>query len=183
MSFKTSEQPLNSCYPEQRDALRQLSNAAPSPLILPGLYGELSQKSSLTAAMEELARGLWILLSAWPSRTGRIRSGDRLWMVVDAAFRFLSQRELSHMALIEARNVATGITLTAPGMESISIPFPGPDAEPLDVVVWRDTVRAVAAGAAADVRIGAALGLACRLVYLADTTGRKIDPQFTSGNP
>jgi len=28
------------------------------------------------------------------------------------------------MALIEARNVATGITLTAPGMESISIPFP-----------------------------------------------------------
>ena len=44
MSFKTSEQPLNSCYPEQRDALRQLSNAAPSPLILPGLYGELSQK-------------------------------------------------------------------------------------------------------------------------------------------
>ena len=72
-------------------------------------------------------------------------------MVVDAASRFLSQRELSHMALIEARNVATGITLTAPGMESISIPFPGPDAEPLDVVVWRDTVRAAAAGAAADV--------------------------------
>jgi len=51
-------------------------------------------------------------------------AGDRRWMVVDAAFRFLSQRELSHMALIEARNVATGITLTAPGMESISIPFP-----------------------------------------------------------
>jgi hypothetical protein len=39
-------------------------------------------------------------------------------MVVDAASRFLSQRELSHMALIEARNVATGISLTAPGMES-----------------------------------------------------------------
>jgi hypothetical protein len=45
MSFKTSEQPLNSCYPEQRDALRQLSNAAPSPLILPGLYGELSAQT------------------------------------------------------------------------------------------------------------------------------------------
>jgi hypothetical protein len=39
-------------------------------------------------------------------------------MVVDAASRFLSQRELSHMALIEARNVATGVTLTAPGVES-----------------------------------------------------------------
>jgi uncharacterized protein len=107
-------------------------------------------------------------------------AGDRRWMVVDAAGRFLSQRELNHMALIEARNTATGITLTAPGMEGASIPFPGPDAETLDVVVWRDTVGAVAAGAAADAWISAALGLPCRLVYLADTTSRKIDPAFAT---
>jgi uncharacterized protein len=107
-------------------------------------------------------------------------AGDRRWMVVDAAARFVTQRELNHMALIEACNVATGIALTAPDMEGISIPFPAPDAETLDVVVWRDTVSAVAAGAAADAWISAALGLSCRLVYLADTTGRKIDPTFAT---
>jgi uncharacterized protein YcbX len=106
--------------------------------------------------------------------------GDRRWMVVDAAARFLTQRELSHMALIEACNVATGITLTAPGMDSIIVPFPTPHEEALDVVVWRDTVSAVAAGAAADAWISTALGLPCRLVYLADTTGRKIDPAFAT---
>jgi uncharacterized protein YcbX len=106
--------------------------------------------------------------------------GDRRWMVVDAAARFLTQRELNHMALIEARNTAAGITLAVPGMEVVIIPFPAPDAETLDVVVWRDTVGAVAAGAAADAWISAALGLSCRLVYLADTTGRKIDPAFAT---
>jgi uncharacterized protein len=48
------------------------------------------------------------------------------------------------------------------------------------VVVRRDTVGAVAAGAAADVWISAALGLSCKLVYLADTTGRKINPAFAT---
>jgi uncharacterized protein len=107
-------------------------------------------------------------------------AGDRRWMVVDAAARFLSQREHNHMALIEARNTATGITLTAPGMAGVIIHFPAPDTETLDVVVWRDTVSAVAAGAAADAWISAALGLSCRLVYLADTAGRKIDPAFAT---
>jgi hypothetical protein len=58
--------------------------------------------------------------------------------------------------------------------------LPAPDAETLDVVVRRDTVGAVAAGAAADVWISAALGLSCKLVYLADTTGRKINPAFAT---
>ena len=107
-------------------------------------------------------------------------AGDRRWMVVDAAARFLSQRELSHMALIEARTGSEGITLTAPGRDSLGIPFPGPDAEPLDVVVWRDKVRAVAAGVEADAWLSAALGVACRLVYLADTAARSIDPVFAS---
>jgi len=44
-------------------------------------------------------------------------------------------------------------------------PLPCPDAETLNVVVWRDTVGAVAAGTAADAWISAALGLSCRLVY------------------
>ncbi len=104
--------------------------------------------------------------------------GDRRWMVVDAAARALTQRERHTMALIEAHNTATGITLTTPGMERIIIPFPAPDAATLDVVVWRDTVGAVAAGTAADAWISAALGLSCRLVYLADTSSRKIDPAF-----
>lgn len=104
--------------------------------------------------------------------------GDRRWMVVDATGRFLTQREHNHMALIEAHNAATGITLTAPGMESLDLPYPASDAEPIEVVVWRDTVGAVAAGAAANAWISAALGLPSRLVYLADTRARKIDPAF-----
>jgi len=48
-------------------------------------------------------------------------------------------------------------------MERIIIPFPAPDAETLNVVVWRDTVGAMAAGTAADAWISAALGLCARL--------------------
>jgi hypothetical protein len=44
MSFKTSEQPLNSCSAEQRAALRQLSNTALSPLILPGHTETVAEK-------------------------------------------------------------------------------------------------------------------------------------------
>ncbi|HTV34336.1 MAG TPA: MOSC domain-containing protein [Methylocella sp.] len=106
--------------------------------------------------------------------------GDRRWMVIDATGRFLTQREHSHMALIGAYNAPTGITLTVPGMESIGVPYPTSDAERIDVVVWRDTVGAVAAGAGADAWISAALGLPCRLVYLADTNARPIDPAFAT---
>ncbi|HXW72726.1 MAG TPA: MOSC N-terminal beta barrel domain-containing protein [Methylocella sp.] len=105
-------------------------------------------------------------------------SGDRRWMVVDARGRFLTQRELHHMALVSAANTPSGITLSSPAMGSIEIAFPTPAGEMLDVIVWRDTVAAAAAGSSADAWMSSVLGVSCRLVYLADTKSRQIAPTF-----
>ncbi len=106
--------------------------------------------------------------------------GDRRWMVVDQGGRFMTQREYGHMALIKAENTAEGIILTAPGLAPAAIPVPGPDAEILEAVIWKDRVRVAAAGPSADAWISTAIGVACRLVYLADTGGRAVDPDFAT---
>ena len=93
-------------------------------------------------------------------------------MVIDHNNRFLTQRVLPQMAVIEARVTPEGLRLSAPGQASVSVATPGLDEAPEPVVVWRDTVLAAPAGAAADAWMRAALGQACRLVHLRNPGAR-----------
>lgn len=102
-------------------------------------------------------------------------AGDRRWMVVDAAGRFLTQREHPSMARILAEPAAGGIVLQA-GDRRLAVAFPGGDAATIQVTVWRDSVAARVASGAAHALLGAALGLPCRLVWLHDPGGRAADP-------
>jgi len=73
---------------------------------------------------------------------------DRRWMLVDAAGRFLTQRQLPRMALIRTEIDAVSLSVTAPGMEPLTVPLDGSalsDASEL-VGVWSDTVLARAEG-------------------------------------
>lgn len=81
--------------------------------------------------------------------------GDRRWLVVDPAGRYVSQRKEPSLARVTAsyEDQDLAVTLAAQGRDAISIPAPSAeaDAEVLEVRVGRrDCVIAAAAGRAAD---------------------------------
>jgi uncharacterized protein YcbX len=107
-------------------------------------------------------------------------AGDRRWLVVDEADRFLTQRELPHMATVAARIEPGGLALSAPDRPAIFIPIPPPDAAPRQVTIWRDKVEAVPAGPEAESWLTAALGVPCSLVFQANPASRPVNPAFAA---
>lgn len=66
---------------------------------------------------------------------------DRAWMVVDETGGFVTQRELPRMALIQPQLKHFDMVLRAPGMLALHIALDRVE-EPVQVRVWRDTVKA-----------------------------------------
>ena len=91
---------------------------------------------------------------------------DREFLVVDAEDRFLTQRTVPRMALVETALAPDALVLRAPGMEELHVPwqFSGGSADERPVTIWRDTVQAMHAGDAAADWFTWALGQPCRLV-------------------
>ena len=71
---------------------------------------------------------------------------DRCFMVVLANGRFVTQRDLPRLALVETRLEGGSVTLSAAGAGSISIPFGCTDGEPVDVRIWGQECAAVDQG-------------------------------------
>jgi len=102
---------------------------------------------------------------------------DRRWMLVDAQGRFLTQRQLPRMALLDAELGDGRLQLSAAG-QSLDVPPPAADAPLLEVQVWNDRVLAQPVSAAVDRWLSEFLGQACRLVMLPDTQVRRVDPDY-----
>ena len=66
---------------------------------------------------------------------------DRAWMVVDADGRFVSQRELPRMALIQPTLKVSDMVLRAPGMLALHVALDRVE-QPVRVTVWNDEVAA-----------------------------------------
>jgi uncharacterized protein YcbX len=113
----------------------------------------------------------WVATEPWGL------AGDRRWMIVDSAGTFVTQRKFPVIARIAAANGPDGLVLSTGG-EQLAVPLPGPDAATLEVRVWRDTIRAACGGAAASSWLSAAIGIECRLVYLADPRLRPVNPAY-----
>jgi uncharacterized protein len=108
-------------------------------------------------------------------------AGDRRWLVVDKAGRFVSQREEPVMARVTVRHDGPGLlTVSASGHPALLVAAPSAEsgAEMLRVSVWRSTVMAAAAGPSADSWFSVLLGRAVRMVYLDDPTRRGVDPEY-----
>jgi len=124
-------------------------------------------------------------------------AGDRRWLVVDGAGRFVSQREEPALARVIAAYPAAGaahaaagrplptgaITLSAAGHPPLKVRMPWVDdgTEMVPVTVWGSRVRAAAAGKEADDWLGRLLDRDVRLVYLDDPTRREVDQDY--GDP
>ena len=100
--------------------------------------------------------------------------GDRRFLVVDAAGRFLTQRNHPRMALIETALAKDTLVLSCPGHGSVSASLSGIRPSVSGLSVWKDTVSADDCGADAAGWLTSYLGLPCRLVHTGPTYSRPI---------
>lgn len=104
---------------------------------------------------------------------------DRHWMVVAPDGRFLTQRQLPRMALVDVQLDDQGrVQLAAPGMAALTVAEHG--AERFAVTVWNDTLDGLAVDPAADAWLSGFLGQPCRLVRLPDDARRAVDPAYAA---
>lgn len=109
---------------------------------------------------------------------------DREWMVVDAAGRFLTQREYPRMALIVPRLKATTLELRAPGMLRLEIELGLPDpqhAPMLEVQLWDERLKAYDCDDVTAAWFSNALGVACRLARFHPDVVHPTSTKWTGG--
>jgi MOSC domain-containing protein len=104
--------------------------------------------------------------------------GDREWMVTDRAGRFVTQRELPRLALIETAVASGMLTLSVPQTAPLVVPMDA-DGEALrDVVVWRSEVRGIDMGHHAADWLSACLAADVRLVRFDRSDKRACNREF-----
>ena len=118
-----------------------------------------------------------ISVSRWPvTKTGL--QYDRKWMLIDHAGQFLSQRKLPQMALIKTALTGSHLTLSASGMEDLSLPLTPTDGDIISSTIWHDQCEARSTSQEADQWLSHFLNQDCRLVYQADEMIRQVDPDY-----
>lgn len=102
---------------------------------------------------------------------------DRRWMIVDGNERFISQREYRRLALVHANVSGNTLQLNAPGMPLLRID----DARtgiPAVANVWGDELDALRLPDYAAEWISDFLGARASIVYMPDTSRRRIHPDY-----
>ena len=103
---------------------------------------------------------------------------DRAWMLVDARGRFVTQRHVPRMALIQPTLKALDLVLSAPGMLALHLPLDRVG-EPVRVTVWNDEVAAFDMGDGAAQWFSDYLGQPLRLVRFDPEQKRLASAQWT----
>ncbi|MCW8930842.1 MAG: MOSC N-terminal beta barrel domain-containing protein [Gammaproteobacteria bacterium] len=110
---------------------------------------------------------------------------DRRWMLIDKDNRFITQRQYPKMTLIEPSFESDvmdyGLSVRAPDMPVLIIPYPDPMIELYDeveVTCWDDQVKAHHINSAIDNWFSEYLGVDCQLVYMPEATLRPVDPDY-----
>jgi uncharacterized protein YcbX len=109
--------------------------------------------------------------------TARGLVGDRRWMIVDAAGRFVTARKHPRLVLIRAAQEGDGLFLQAPGMPDVRI-APDAQAARVDAIVWNDTVAAQVTTCEADGWISDYLGFDARFVHMDAEVSRAVDANY-----
>lgn len=104
---------------------------------------------------------------------------DRRFMVVSPDGHFLTQRELPEMARLRVKRARDEWVVTAPALpRKLVIPGVPPSEPPLLVTVWESEVAAIPLGPDADDFFTEALGTPARLVFMPESTHRRVDPTY-----
>jgi len=102
---------------------------------------------------------------------------DRRWMLVSEEGKFLSQRTLPKMTLIQPHLDETGnLTLSTQEKDDLSVPKASD--KTLPVTIWNDKVAANLVSDQCDAWLSDVLGVACHLVYIRDDVIRQCDLKY-----
>jgi hypothetical protein len=110
--------------------------------------------------------------------SGAAAVGDREFLIVDQANRFVTQREEPRLALIATRLEPDALVLSARGVAPLVVPLAAARGDPRQVTVWRSEVIAHDAGDAAARWLAAVLGSDVRLVRFDPRATRLCNPQY-----
>jgi uncharacterized protein len=105
---------------------------------------------------------------------------DRRWMLVDESGEFMSQRAHPRMALISTHLSDEHLTVSAPGMPDLLIPFLQGNGNLIDVEVWGDVNKGALVGEGADRWFGEFLRFPCRLVRKPEDDLRPVDSIYAA---
>lgn len=107
---------------------------------------------------------------------------DRRWMLVDANNCFFTQREFPQMALLQLDLSDGGLIVRHKlhKSESVRIPTSVPGAETTIAKIWNDECRVQFVSQALDEWFSDMLSYQCRLVYMPDTSKRRVDDRYAA---
>jgi uncharacterized protein YcbX len=105
---------------------------------------------------------------------------DRRWMLVDEKGRFLSQRTFPKMALLQVE--LNGERLRVFDKSSpenyLTVPYQSQSDRLINVEIWEDEVKAQLVNEECDAWFSNYLGFVCSLVYMPDSSERKLKPKY-----
>lgn len=109
---------------------------------------------------------------------------DRRWMIIDENGKFITQRALHKMALIDVIIISDGLILSYRNNtnDKVFVPFKPITSEPVSVTVWDDEVEALTVSDEADQWLSDQLGSNVRLVIMPESTQRKADPKYAKND-
>jgi hypothetical protein len=107
---------------------------------------------------------------------------DRRWMLVNQENRFLTQREIPEMALLQLNVTENGLEVThkRKNISKLEIPFIPQTIDRILVTVWDDVCEAVAVDKHADKWFSEVLTQPCKLVYMPEDSLRIVDPRYAT---
>ncbi|MEJ7587262.1 MAG: MOSC N-terminal beta barrel domain-containing protein [Ferruginibacter sp.] len=109
---------------------------------------------------------------------------DRRWMLIDAGNNFLTQRNYPVMSLLQTDidNDKLVIYHKHDIADTISVDLDPAPAATFKVNIWNDECEAQGTSDVADKWFSDKLSVACRLVYMPETSRRKVDPVYARKN-
>lgn len=109
---------------------------------------------------------------------------DRRWMLVDGDNCFLTQREYPQMALLQVLISESGLKVHHKINKGEAVNIPGSYGinETVMVQIWSDKCKAQVVDRQIDEWFSDMLSLKCRLVYMPDSSKRRVDTRYASNN-
>jgi uncharacterized protein YcbX len=116
----------------------------------------------------------------WPVERRGLKH-DRRWMVVDEEGTFMTRREIPEMAKLQASPNDEELTLSKEGSGSITV-RPKQASQSGRVQIWNKSVAGRYVSPEADTWLTEAIGRPCRLVYIPETSRRRIQKTYNAGH-